>query len=112
MINYISPYLVYHISRHNINMRISRAQYMGAKLALRYLQAQKKSKATGFDNIDQVILELNSVLSQYDSNWQKLNYKLSETDLKSQKHMKALWILKSRSGKQTSILQYGYLSTK
>ena len=93
-------------------MRLTPAGFMGAKAALRQLKAKVKSKATGYDAIDEVIQELVSELDQYDSNWQNINLKLSEVDTKARKHMTAVWIMKSRSKKQTNILQYGYISPK
>lgn len=89
----------------------SKVQTAACKLAHRLLIAKSKNLPnfeTQFPDLQKIVSELETRLSQINTNWRTTKYVLTELQSQTCRKMANIWIMRARSRNQKPISNYFY----
>ena len=89
---------------------LSEVNFMSLKSAHRILLHKKKADdyKLSFPNLDQVLEQVRAKLVAYSAGWDKINYRLTETQQKSKRRLQSIWLTKARISGVQDVSKFFY----
>ena len=89
---------------------VSPVNFMSLKGAHRLLLNKRKidDYQVTYPSLDAVLEQVKAMLLNHGAEWDKINYKLTETEKKSQRRLQNLWLIKAKIKNIKDITNYLY----